>query len=537
MTNTSFSKISDLILPGKGRSNGQSPDRAPNPGAARQFERLLETVKERSSGEVQPQDKPLTQTDQRRRPDVRPADRRPVADRPSLERRDNDRPQRFERDEVDRSDTTPINDEAEEIGRRDDVEAGNDLSEDDNETKASSADQDGGENSGDAAASEDEPGQQENDAEAGVDSPNGDAVIDLAAVTEGQTNAEVADEPRAAAVEVVAVDIEETSKEQTVESEETATDEVDASVAAAAVAAVTGQSKLAEPVTTDEITIEQEAEGTVAAAAADGEAAAESVADTEVALVDAEVAVSDENEEVAVSADEIGNETDQETAEGDPQSQPGGEQTAEDGEQAPQQSVIAGSPTGVSSNGAATAVAAGSASLAVGETTARTSAATTTAQTADAAPVADGEDGDILWRQVRRAIGSMRTTAAGDQQMTIRLRPAELGSVMIRVTTGEAGTTVALVAESAAAANQLNQQRQQLLSELEDGGLTEVAVDVGTEEDQRNQTEESEGDGEQPDGSDRATSLLASQDGEPLDRFQIRRNGGGASAGLVDLDL
>jgi hypothetical protein len=99
-------------------------------------------------------------------------------------------------------------------------------------------------------------------------------------------------------------------------------------------------------------------------------------------------------------------------------------------------------------------------------------AATTTADGSHAA--------DPLWRQVRRALGSLRTTPTGDQQITIRLNPAELGSVVVRITTGEAGTAVALVADSSAAANQLRQERQLLVSELEENGLLGVAVDVAT---------------------------------------------------------
>ncbi|MCP4228118.1 MAG: hypothetical protein GY773_32620, partial [Actinomycetia bacterium] len=69
--------------------------------------------------------------------------------------------------------------------------------------------------------------------------------------------------------------------------------------------------------------------------------------------------------------------------------------------------------------------------------TVRAEGASRTAGTAQA----DANDAsDSVWRQVRRALGSTRTTPSGDQQLTIRLRPAELGSVMVRITTGEAGT-------------------------------------------------------------------------------------------------
>ena len=63
--------------------------------------------------------------------------------------------------------------------------------------------------------------------------------------------------------------------------------------------------------------------------------------------------------------------------------------------------------------------------------------------------------------------------------MTIRLRPDHLGSLTVKVTTGEAGTTVALVAESRAAAQQLEQQRHLLADELAGGGLRGASIDIG----------------------------------------------------------
>ncbi|MEM9615174.1 MAG: flagellar hook-length control protein FliK, partial [Actinomycetota bacterium] len=98
-----------------------------------------------------------------------------------------------------------------------------------------------------------------------------------------------------------------------------------------------------------------------------------------------------------------------------------------------------------------------------------------------AAATSDGLDAPELWRQVQRAVGSLRTNTDGDQQMTIRLRPAELGSVVVRVIANETGTNVSVVAETSAAANQLSQQRQQLTSELENSGLRGVSVDIGAQ--------------------------------------------------------
>jgi len=156
------------------------------------------------------------------------------------------------------------------------------------------------------------------------------------------------------------------------------------------------------------------------------------------------------------------------------------------------------------------------------------------------APLADGEAGDPLWLQVRRAMGSLRTLQNGEQQMTIRLRPAELGSVMVRVNTGENGTTVSLIADSAVAATQLTQQRQQLISELEQGGLAGVAVDVGTgaETDLRDGTgdDRDPSDGSEADGTAAAAAVAGAGAGLPRTGGRGRRTGG-SSGSLVDVEL
>ncbi len=133
------------------------------------------------------------------------------------------------------------------------------------------------------------------------------------------------------------------------------------------------------------------------------------------------------------------------------------------------------------------------------------------AQQASAAATPEGADAPELWRQVQRAVGSLRTNADGDQQMTIRLRPAELGAVIVRVIANETGTNVSVVAETSAAANQLSQQRQQLTSELESSGLRGVSVDIGAETgDGQAARDASETDGD----GDGNGSGLAGQSGE-----------------------
>lgn len=171
-------------------------------------------------------------------------------------------------------------------------------------------------------------------------------------------------------------------------------------------------------------------------------------------------------------------------------------------------------------------------------------APTTTAATQNAeAPVADGEAGDPLWLQVRRAMGSLRTLRNGEQQLTIRLRPAELGSVVVRVNAGEHGTRVSLLADSAVAATQLGQQRQQLINELEQNGLAGVAVDISNGQnpgnpESANPDGERGGEGGANGAATGAAAALAGATTATLPRAGGRgRRSGGGSGGLVDVDL
>ena len=143
--------------------------------------------------------------------------------------------------------------------------------------------------------------------------------------------------------------------------------------------------------------------------------------------------------------------------------------------------------------------------------------------------------GDPIWRQVRRALGSLRATPSGEQQITIRLRPAELGSVLVRISTGESGTAVVLVADSAAAASQLQQQRQLLVSELEEGGLVGIAVDVATGG-ETGQSQDADLDSDSTGSSAPTTDADGDVDNDAAAGHRDRRVRT-PSTGLVDLDL
>lgn len=106
---------------------------------------------------------------------------------------------------------------------------------------------------------------------------------------------------------------------------------------------------------------------------------------------------------------------------------------------------------------------------------------TTTASTPATGPTpppgADSDVDGVLVRQISRALASIRTVD-GEQTFTIRLRPEELGAVTVRVTTSDAGVRIGLVTDSAATADRLSSQRDQLLAELDQGGLAGSDVDV-----------------------------------------------------------
>jgi hypothetical protein len=157
-----------------------------------------------------------------------------------------------------------------------------------------------------------------------------------------------------------------------------------------------------------------------------------------------------------------------------------------------------------------------------------------TVRSAAADETGDADGPDAVWRQVRRALGSLRSRSDGEREMVVRLRPAELGSVTIRVHTTEQGVRVSLVADTAAAAGQLNQQRHHLLSELDESGLAGASVDVG-----------------QHDPSDGTGPGGGRGDGEPDRGPELRPTGGPSTAtstraadpgrrrssGSIDLDL
>ncbi len=155
----------------------------------------------------------------------------------------------------------------------------------------------------------------------------------------------------------------------------------------------------------------------------------------------------------------------------------------------------------------------------------------------------EGDGAEPVWRQVRRAMANVRTTTDGDQQVTIRLRPEGLGSVTVRVSTGESGTSVSLTADTTAAAAQLRDQRQHLVGELEGTGQR-IALDIGTADRSPGQdpgrftpddggsrragfgSGSGSGDGA-PGGSERATTFSTYRDL----RSRV------AASNLVDLDL
>ena len=92
------------------------------------------------------------------------------------------------------------------------------------------------------------------------------------------------------------------------------------------------------------------------------------------------------------------------------------------------------------------------------------------------APVNDAEVN--LWDDVRSAFDRIRSTGDG-QEVRIRLRPAELGELLVQVRTRGDHVSVRLVASSAAAHQTLMDDRLRLASELARAGFDEGSVDIG----------------------------------------------------------
>lgn len=178
----------------------------------------------------------------------------------------------------------------------------------------------------------------------------------------------------------------------------------------------------------------------------------------------------------------------------------------------------------------------------VGETGPTAEVATPAAQRAQFSQMVDTADGpddsDPLWSQVRRAVGSLRTSAEGEQQITIRLRPAELGSVVVRINTGEAGTTVALVTETGAAASQLNQQRSLLIDGLEESGIDGATVDIGTDDGSGQPQDDEDGVNSGPGNSGQGGESGGSRRGNEIDlAAALRAARPRATSSAVDITL
>lgn len=580
MSNTSFSKIGELMMPGRTAdprsAKPASGDDASSGAAGERFEQLLQTAsRQRRNAQEQPgarraddRQKPLARAD-RQRPTTERFDTPDRADRAEIVQRDEPGPR-----EVDGDRDRPDNDDrpASDDRRGPDDRADRDSSDDrtgsdddrssDRAADGSDPESDGTSQStssveeGDtdpAMAIDDEASATTSDAatELLLDAPaseavgkegSGEPVLVEPAVTvsneaeQGEAAEIVAPADSAAVDDQPAAEDGEAIESELVDEVETAViDEQDVTAAtnnaAAAVAATT-------PVAT-----ETDALGETPAGDVDGELVTEAgLATTEITSGidgDGEVVVQLPDDGAAETESADGPETtspEGAEAEAD-QSSPDGETQQEepqtddaDAEFAPvvapaQASTIQGSAQ------ATTNPIAGLADVsATGEL-----ASSSAGRVASTAPSEQADGADPLWRQVRRAMGSIRNLPTGEQQLTIRLRPNDLGSVTVRISTGEAGTTVALVADSAAAASQLNQQRQQLIRELEDGGLRGVAVDVGTSGD----TEQSNGDPEaESEQGARIADGAAGTNAEngPVRAYSGRRDGR-VTEGLIDVDL
>lgn len=86
-----------------------------------------------------------------------------------------------------------------------------------------------------------------------------------------------------------------------------------------------------------------------------------------------------------------------------------------------------------------------------------------------------------LWEDVRAAFDRIRSSG-GVQEVRIRLRPAELGELMVQVKTQGDHVAVRLIASSSAAQQALIDDRLRLATELARAGFEEGSVDISQQE-------------------------------------------------------
>jgi flagellar hook-length control protein FliK len=86
-----------------------------------------------------------------------------------------------------------------------------------------------------------------------------------------------------------------------------------------------------------------------------------------------------------------------------------------------------------------------------------------------------------LWEDVRMAFDRIRSTGNG-QEVRIRLRPADLGELVVQVRTQGEQVAVRLTASSQAAQQALVDDRLRLAAELARAGFEEGSVDIGRDE-------------------------------------------------------
>ena len=168
-------------------------------------------------------------------------------------------------------------------------------------------------------------------------------------------------------------------------------------------------------------------------------------------------------------------------------------------------------------------------------TTARFEVAAASASTPD---LATDETQDELWGQVQRALTRVRSGAEG-QELRMRLRPAELGELLVQVRATGDQLAVRLVTTSGAAHQALLNDQPRLAAELRHAGFDGSSVDISQQNQQQGDpNQRSRGESGSANRSPNASpsSVFASADGQPVDRRQtvsVQRPRGG----LVDITL
>ncbi len=140
------------------------------------------------------------------------------------------------------------------------------------------------------------------------------------------------------------------------------------------------------------------------------------------------------------------------------------------------------------------------------------------------------EAAEQLWAQVARALHRVRQSSDGNE-VRLRLRPAELGELLVNVHTNDDGLTVRIVTTNNAATQLLDADAARLRNELRNAGLGDANVDVSHQEGQRSGQQQTMADDRG--AHDGRRGRLASRAADGIDAYADGRPRFGSDAAAV----